>query len=170
MSKPSVVFSPEEHSQIVEMVEQGLTIQNIAYATGHSSRSVQDHLKEHRIKTAHTKLREKMKQERAEKEAQAKDQKPKTRDRKITVPSTVEPPREIFDPTPLDFKMRLVTLEEKKPYDCSWIIGDPKKNYRYCGNSTLGSGSTVYCKYHADISRSKPFQPSTRPYVPVNQK
>lgn len=169
MSKPSVVFSPEEHSRIVEMVNQGLTIQSIAYSTGHSSRSVQDHLKEHRIKTAHTKLREKKKQERAEKEAQAKgDKKPKIRDRNIKF--NPEPPREISDPTPLDFKMRLVTLEEKKPYDCSWIIGDPKKNYRYCGNSTIGSGSLVYCKFHAGVSRSKPFQPSIRPYAPINQK
>src|SRR5580692_2704754 len=164
MSKPSVVFSPEDHTRILELVAEGRTIRSIAEEFGHSLRSIQRYLNKQGIETAATKDREKNKQQKAE----TPPPKINERDRKIYLP-VFEPPKEPLDPTPSEFKMRLITLEEKKQYDCSWIIGDPKKSYRYCGNSTIGIIGP-YCEYHKGLSLTKQVHSAPRPYAPVNQK
>jgi hypothetical protein len=162
MSKPSAVFSPEDHERILRLVEEGLTILAISLHIGHSYKSTQSYFKEHGIKSLTSRNREKIKQQKAETTV------PPPTDKQIQFPH-VEPPREIIDPTPPEFTMRLITLAQKKQYDCSWIIGDPKKSYRYCGNSTLGVIGP-YCEYHKNISRSKVQASAPKPYAPVNQK
>ena len=168
MSKPSVVLSPEEHDRVVELVKSGRTIKGIADEFGFTAKGVSSYLRRNNIERPESLDGEKDTQKAALQELldRSKEVREKEREKRASQP---EPPREIFDPTPSDFKMRLITLEEKKQYDCSWIIGDPKKYYRYCGNSTIGVIG-VYCEYHKNISRNKQQVSSPKPYVPVNHK
>jgi hypothetical protein len=165
MSKPSAVFSPEDHKRILRLVEDGLTILQIANHIGHSYKRTQNYFREHGIKSLASVNREKIKQQKAETPIPPPIL---IRDKQIELPHQ-QPPQEILDPTPPEFVMRLITLAQKKQYDCSWIIGDPKKDYRYCGNSTIGVVGP-YCEYHKGLSRSKVQTPAPKPYAPVNQK
>jgi hypothetical protein len=162
MSKPSV-FSPEDHQRILELIDQDSTIVAIAEAIGRPEKTVRNYLKAQRIQTARAKMREKRREKTTE-EVETETQKALTQS--LNKP---QEPRTIQEPTSSDYKMRLITLEEKKPYDCSWIIGDPKRDYRYCGNSTLGTKG-VYCKYHTDLSYNKQPPIVRRPLAPLIQK
>jgi hypothetical protein len=168
MSKPSVVLSPEEHERVVELVKSGRTIKGIADEFGHTAKGMSSYLRRNNIEVPRSSNGEKDTQRAALQELldRSREVKEKEKERKI---GHQEPPQEIIDPTPPDFTMRLITLEEKKQYDCSWIIGDPKKSYRYCGNSTLGVIGP-YCEYHKGLSRSKIQTSAPKPYAPVNQK
>lgn len=172
MSKPSVIFSSEDHERILELVKDGRTIKSIADEFGVSPRSIQRYLNKQGIETAATKDREKNKQralqELLDRSKVIRDNEKRERERRVST-TQPSPPRDILDPTPIDYNMRLITLEQKKQYDCGWIIGDPKREYRYCGNSTIGIGGP-YCEYHKNISRNKQPQMTTRPHAPVNQK
>jgi hypothetical protein len=168
MSKPSVVLSPEEHEKVVELVKEGRTIKGIAEEFGFTARGVSSYLRRNNIEHPESHNGEKDIQKAVLQELldRSKEVREKEKEKKSFKP---ESPREIFDPTPPNFKMRLITLEEKKQYDCSWIIGDPKKHYRYCGNSTIGVIG-VYCEYHKNLSRNKQQVSTPKPYAPVNHK
>jgi hypothetical protein len=172
MSKPSVVLSPEEHDRVVELVKQGRTIKGIADEFGVTPKGVASYLKRNNIerpehRNGETDRQKAALQELLDRSKEVRENEKRERDKRVSL--QLEPPREPFDPTPTEYNMRMITLAEKKQYDCAWIIGDPKKHYRYCGNTTIGVGGP-YCEYHKGISRNKQQTAHPKPYAPVNHK